>query len=124
MIYLTLEDVLHVAQRVLGQVVVRDVGLLDAAVGRPQASAFGVDAYRDIHEKAAALLQSIAQNHALVDGNERVALAAVLGFYGMNGFQVRMSNDEAYDLMMAVATGELSEIPLIARRLRRGVKRV
>ena len=123
MIYLTLEDVLHVAQRVLGQVDVRDMGLLEAAVGRPQASAFGKDAYGDIHEKAAALVQSIARNHALVDGNKRLALASVLAFYGMNGFQARMSNDQAYELIMAVATGELTGVPVIARRLRRSVRR-
>ena len=122
MIYLTLEDVLHVGQRVLGQFDVRDVGLLEAAVARPQAGAFGEDAYRDIHEKAAALLQSTARNHALVAGNKRLALASALAFYGMNGFRARMSNDEAYDLVMAVATGELEEIPAIAERLRRSAK--
>jgi death-on-curing protein len=122
-IHLTLEDVLHIGQRALGQVDVRDLGLLDAAVGRPQASAFGEEAYRDIHEKAAALLQSIARNHALVDGNKRLALASVLAFYGMNSFRARMSNDEAYDLVMAVATGQLEDIPVIAGRLRQSVTR-
>jgi death-on-curing protein len=53
----------------------RDVGLLEAAAARPRATAFGADAYLGIHEKAAALLQSLARNHALVDGNKRLALA-------------------------------------------------
>ena len=123
MIYLTLEDVIHVAERVLGQVDVRDMGLLDAAVARPQARPFGNDAYRYIHDKAAALKQSIARNHALVDGNKRLALASVLAFYGMNGFRARMSNDEAFGLTMSVATGELVDVAVIARRLRRSAKR-
>jgi len=67
-IYLDLDDLLYVAQRTLGEVELRDVGLLESAVGRPQASAFGKDAYPSVHDKAAALLHSIARNHALVDG--------------------------------------------------------
>ena len=79
MIFLLLEDLLHIAERTLPTApVVRDYGLLESALGRPQATAFGADAYADIHEKAAALLHSLARNHALVDGNKHLALAAVL----------------------------------------------
>jgi hypothetical protein len=80
---IVLESLLHVAERALGATPqVRDHGLLESALARPRASALGRDAYPTIHEKAAALLHSIARNHALVDGNKRLALAATLAFYG------------------------------------------
>jgi death-on-curing protein len=121
MIFLDLEALLHVAERALQiKPVVRDHGLLESALGRPQASAFGEDAYPGIHEKAAALLHSLARNHALVDGNKRLALAATIAFYGLNGFRLTLSNDEAYELVMSVATGALDDVPDIAVALERG----
>jgi death on curing protein len=85
-IYLTLSELLHIAARVLGSdPPIRDAGLLESAVARPQAMAFGTDAYPDLDSKAAALLHSLARNHALVDGNKRLALSAVIAFYGVNG---------------------------------------
>jgi death-on-curing protein len=116
-IYLDLDDLLHVAKRTLGEVQLRDVGLLESAVARPQATAFGKDAYPTVHTKAAALLHSIAGNHALVDGNKRLALAAVIAFYGLNGIRLTLTNDEAYDLVDAVAGGDLDEVAPIAKRL-------
>lgn len=62
-----------------------DYGLLDAAIARPQATVFGVDAYPTLFEKAAALLQSIARNHALLDGNKRTAWASAWVFLELNG---------------------------------------
>jgi death-on-curing protein len=118
-IYLDVEDLIHVAERTLGTVEVRDLGLLESAAARPQASAFGADAYPSILEKVAALIHSIARNHALVDGNKRLALAAGIAFLGVNGLRVAMSNDEAYDLIIAVATGELDEVPDLAPALDR-----
>ena len=121
MIFLELEDLLHVAERTLPTApVVRDYGLLEAALGRPQATAFGEDAYVDIHQKAAALLHSLARNHALVDGNKRLALAATLAFYGMNGLRLTLTNDEAYRLVVSVANGELADISDIAVALEHG----
>lgn len=114
MIYLDLKDLLYVAERTLGEVHVRDLGLLEAAVVRPQASAFGQDAYGSLHHKAAALLHSITRNHALVDGNKRLALAGTIAFYGMNGHRLTFTNDEAYDLIISVATGDLDEVDAIA----------
>ena len=115
MIFLDLEALLHVAHRALGsEPEVRDHGLLESALARPQASAFGEDAYPTLHEKAAALLHSLARNHALVDGNKRLALAGTLAFLGMNGLRLTLSNDEAYDFIIAVATGELDEVAAIA----------
>ena len=119
MIYLDLDDLLHVSERVLGEVLVRDVGLLEAASARPRTTAFGRDAYPDLHTKAAALLHSLAKNHALVDGNKRLALAAAMAFLGINGERLRLNNDEAYELVMAVAAGELDELQEIADPLQR-----
>lgn len=116
MIYLTLPDLLHVAERTLGDdPLVRDPGLLQAALARPRSTAFGADAYPSLVEKAAALLHSLARNHALVDGNKRLSLAATIAFLGVNGRRLTLSNDEAYDLIIAVAEGELDDIPAIAR---------
>ena len=117
MIYLDLEDLLHVAERTLGTADVRDLGLLQAALSRPRTSAFGRDAYVTMHEKAAALLHSIARNHALVDGNKRLALAATIAFYGMNGQRLTFSNDEAFELIMSVASGAADDVSEIARIL-------
>jgi death-on-curing protein len=119
-IYLDLEDLLHVAQRTLGDVQMRDLGLLESAATRPRTTAFGDDAYPSIHDKAASLLHSIARNHPLVDGNKRLALAATIAFYGVNGLRLTLSNDEAYDLVMAVAAGQLDDVEPIAERLRAG----
>jgi death-on-curing protein len=116
-IYLDLEDLLHVAGRTLSEIEVRDLGLLEAAVARPRASAFGQDAYASLHDKAAALLHSIARNHALVDGNKRLALAATIAFYGMNGQRLTFTNDEAYDLIVSVAAGALDDVGVIASTL-------
>jgi death-on-curing protein len=118
-IYLTLPDLLYVAQRAIGEApAVRDSGLLDAAVARARASAFGVDAYGNLAEKAAALVHSIARNHALVDGNKRLALAATIAFLGVNGRRLTMTNDEAYDFIIEISTGQLDDVRAIAERLR------
>jgi death on curing protein len=117
-IFLDAGDLLHVARRAIGaEPEVRDHGLLASAAARPQASASGDDAYPGIHDKAAALLHSLARNHALVDGDKRLALAATLAFYGMNGMRLTFANDEAHDLIVAVASGRLDEVPAIAASL-------
>jgi death-on-curing protein len=114
-IYLTLPELLHVAERILGgDLPVRDIGLLDSAVARPQATAFGADAYPDLDAKVAALLHSVARNRALVDGNKRLALAAAIAFYGVNGRRLTLTNDEAYELIMKVAADELDSVAEIA----------
>ncbi len=119
MIHLTLPELLHVAERATGsEVLIRDVGLLESALARPRASAFGKDAYAGVEEKAAALLHSFARNHALVDGNKRLALAATIAFLGLDGHRLTLSNDQAYEFVMAVATGDLDDISTIAGRIR------
>ena len=120
MIYLDLDDLLHVAARTLATVDVRDAGLLESALSRPQSSAFGEDAYLSIHAKAAALLHSLARNHALVDGNKRLALAATIAFYGLNGMRLTLTNDEAYDVVISVAAGDIDDVSTIAAHLEAG----
>lgn len=115
--YLSLEDLLHVAERVLGEVQVRDLGLLASAAERPRTTVFGEDAYPSVLEKGAALLQSIVRNHPLIDGNKRLGLAALLGFLGVNGLRLTLDNDGAYDLVVDVATGDVVEVAQIATRL-------
>lgn len=118
MLFLTLPELIHVAERTLdGSVEIRDAGLLASAVARPQASAFGEDAYPTLATKAAALLHSIAKNHALVDGNKRLALAGTIAFLGINGVRLTFTNDDAYEFVMAVADGRLSEVADIAAQL-------
>jgi death-on-curing protein len=119
MIYLTLPELLRVAERVLGaDVKVRDYGLLEAALARPKTTVFGQDAYPTLDEKAAALLHSLARNHALIDGNKRLALAGLIAFYGVNGRRLTLTNDAAYELVMAVASGALDAVADIAPVLR------
>ena len=116
--YLDLEDLLLLTRR-LGVGPVRDVGLLDAACARPRSTAFGVDAYPEIEAKAAALLHSLVGNHALVDGNERLAWLAAVVFLDLNGRTVEMADDEAFDLVMKASQGSL-DVAAIAEALRRG----
>lgn len=119
MIYLTLPELLHVAERTLGpDYAVRDYGLLEAALARPRATAFGKDAYPDLDTKVAALMHSIARNHALIDGNKRLTLAGAIAFYGLNGRRLTLTNDQAYDLVISIATGELDTPDAIAAVLR------
>ena len=115
-VYLSLEDLLVLCAD-LGDLQVRDVGLLDSAAHRPQSAFAGQDAYPSLARKAAALLQSVVMNHALVDGNKRLALAGTIAFYGLNGARLTLTNDEAYDLVIAVAAGDLDSVEEIAARL-------
>ena len=89
-VYLDLDDLMAAASAAIApaDVLVRDVGLLESALARPQASAFGEDAYPDLFTKAAALLESLARNHALIDGNKRLAWVATRLFLVLNGADV------------------------------------
>ena len=118
MIYLTVAELLRVADRAIeGEVVARDFGMLESALGRPKATVFGSDAYATIDLKAAALLHSLASNHALADGNKRLALAGVIAFYGMNGYRLMLTNEAAYEFVMRVAKGKLDRVVDIAALL-------
>ncbi|MFJ7997252.1 type II toxin-antitoxin system death-on-curing family toxin [Streptomyces sp. NPDC096310] len=117
--YLTLPELLALAKR-LGADEVRDYGLLDSALGRPQASVFGQDAYPDVWQKAAALMESLARNHALVDGNKRIAWYATWVFLHLNGHPLNpdFDVDEAERFVLSVCQGDL-EMPKIAEVLSR-----
>lgn len=114
--YLDLEDVMELV-RVLGVGPVRDVGLLDSALNRPGSSAFGEDAYPTIALKAAALLHSVAKNHALVDGNKRLAWLCTVVFCDLNGMTPHISDDDAFQLVWDAASSEI-DLEEIAERLR------
>lgn len=118
--YLDLEDLLDLAERLLGpDPPIRDAGLLGSAAARPQATAFGAEAYPDIWTKAAALLLSIVKNHALVDGNKRLGWLATAVFLHLNGIDVSVaSNDDVYELVMDVA-GEHRSVSEVAEKLAR-----
>lgn len=113
--YLELDDVLYLAERI-GEPHPRDLGLVESAVTRPKTSVFGDDAYPDLHAKAAALLHSLARNHAFLDGNKRIAWLSAGAMYWINGYVLDAPEDPAYDLVVAAATGE-ADIAEIARNL-------
>jgi death-on-curing protein len=120
--YVRVADVLALAEAVLGgPPAVRDLGLVDSAVARPEAAFAGVEAYPSLHLKAAALLQSLAGNHALVDGNKRTALASLLFFYDLNGLRATLSHDEAFDLVIGIVPPEL-DLEKAADLLARGTE--
>ena len=79
---------------------------------------FGQHAYPDLHAKAAALLHSLARNHALVDGNKRLAWTACRTFLAINAQWISAPEDERFDLVIGVATGALSDLDEIAEQLR------
>ena len=113
--YLTVEQALRIARVASGGPVdVRDVGLLEAALHRPRASVLGQDAYPDLFSKAAALLHSLARNHALVDGNKRLAWLATYVFLAKNGIVLDPDDDAAYEFVVAVAEGDLDDVEAIA----------
>jgi len=111
--FLDLEDLLEIANGVLPEVQVRDMGLLESASMRPQTTVFGDLAYATIEAQAAALLHSLARNHPLVDGNKRLAWAGMKVFLILNGVTLRYTVDEAEELVLAVARGEL-DVPHIS----------
>lgn len=111
--YLSVEDLLEIAAGVIDHAVVRDAGLLAAAAARPRVTVFGEDAYSTFEDKAAALLHSLVSNHALVDGNKRLAWSAARVFCLLNGRDMAYTVDEAEDLMVSAASGQL-DVPRIA----------
>ncbi|HEX5493454.1 MAG TPA: type II toxin-antitoxin system death-on-curing family toxin [Mycobacteriales bacterium] len=116
--HLTLEQALAVARAAVGGPVrVRDLGLLDAAVNRPRASVFGQDAYPDLLTKAAALLHSLVSNHPLADGNKRLGWLATYVFCAKNGIELDPDDDDAYALVMAVASNRMDDLDPTAKTL-------
>ena len=112
--YLTVADLLEIAAGVIGEIDVRDRGLLASAAARPRTTVLGEDAYPVFADKAAALMHSVARNHALVDGNKRLAWASTRVFCLVNGRDLEYTVDEAEALVQAVARGELDVAELAA----------
>jgi death-on-curing protein len=116
--HLDLEDLLAAAEAALGrQPEVRDIGLLEAAVARTRATAFGAEAYPDLDSKAAALLHSLVTGHPLVDGNKRLGWVAVRLWYRLNDQDLVADPDAAFELVVAVAGGSVRDVEAIATRL-------
>ena len=112
--YLTLEDVLSlVGDLAVGPV--RDIGLLDSALHRPAVHVLGREAYEGLDTKAAVLLESVVRNHALFDGNKRLGWLCVVVFYGLNGVDLDAPDDEAYHLVIAVASGDVEYLEISKR---------
>ena len=117
MIYLDVESLLRLADLAVGgQAQVRDLGLLSSAAARPQSGFGDFEAYPSLLEKGAALLHSLVGNHALVDGNKRLGWTAMVVFCDLNGTWIEAPDDEAYELVIAVAEGRL-DVPDIAAAL-------
>jgi death-on-curing protein len=114
--YLELDDAIAII-RSLSIGPIRDIGLLDSVLSRPRSTAFGEDAYPTVPLKAAALLQSLAKNHALVDGNKRLAWLCTVVFCDLNGLVPDLDDDDAFQLVWDVASLPI-DVTEIATRLR------
>lgn len=99
----------HVIQQTGGMLGLRDEGVLESAVYRPQASFGGHDLYPDLFSKAAALGHSMISNHPFVDGNKRVGFEAMRLMLRRNGYNLRVSPETAFDVVMEIAQGARTE---------------
>ena len=108
--YLTPEQVLFIHARLIaetgGEHGVRDLGLLQSAVSRPQAVFEGNELYPDIYHKAAALLESLVNNHPFVDGNKRTGITAAAMFLKINDLTLTASNQQVESFVLSVAAGK------------------
>ncbi|AXK33162.1 type II toxin-antitoxin system death-on-curing family toxin [Streptomyces armeniacus] len=119
--YLTVREALDLAEFACAgqEVALRDPGLLGSALHRPQTQVFGVEAYPDLFEKAAALLQSITSNHPFVDGNKRTAWMCAVVFLDINGVDMAdIDQEQAYGLVIDIAAGKTEDVTRIAQELR------
>jgi death-on-curing protein len=113
--YLTVDEILQINASFVGPDQLRDFGLLESAVFRPQQAFMGADPYPDAHAKAAALVHSLIRNHPFVDGNKRTAMAAMVIFYGLNGRTVRADDEGIIALALDVAGGLLDVTAIVGR---------
>jgi len=119
--YLELVDILKLGREIIADFRVREIGLLESAVARPKTSVFGEDAYLTFAEKTAALLHSIARNHALIDGNKRLAWSAARLFCLMNDLDINMKQDKAYKMVVGVAAGQI-EMDELVKILKKAIR--
>lgn len=97
---LALIDDLHVGP-------IRDFGLLVSAINRPATSLWGHETYEGLDLKAAVLLESVVRNYPLVDGNKRLGWLATVVFLGLNGAIIDAPDNEAYDMVIGIASGDI-----------------
>jgi len=111
--YLYPKQLRYLYQRIIqqsgGTIGLRDEGLLEAAVYRPQASFGGHDLYPDLFSKTAALGHSVILNHAFVDGNTRVGFEAMRLMLRLNGYDLHASLEAKFDVVVEIAKGKLTE---------------
>ncbi len=92
---------------------IRDEGLLESALGRPQ-NLFAYEGVTDIARLAAAYGFGVAKNHPFIDGNKRAALIALMTFVELNGHVFKATQIEAFQTILALATGDVTELELAA----------
>ncbi len=115
--YLDASDLLVLAAAVTGgDLVVRDLGLLDSAAHRPKATVLGVEAYDTLWLKAAALLDSIVCTRPLAEGNWKLGWVAAVTICDINGWWIDADEDEAIELVREVGRGNVG-VPEMAERL-------
>ena len=105
--YLYLDEVIEIGEALIPDFRIRDIGLLESAVNRPEMTIYGREAYKTLAEKIAALMHSLAANHALVDGNKRITWSCGRVFAILNGCDFEVDVDEAERVIVALASGEL-----------------
>lgn len=86
---------------------IRDRNILESAIGRPFQTFAGQDLYPTVLGKAAAILESIIVNHPFVDGNKRTGYTVARTFLRINGFDINAAEDNRYDFIIAIASGEM-----------------
>ena len=114
--FLTVHELIEIGEALIADFRIRDLGLLESAAARPQTTVFGKDAYVTFPEKAAALMHSIARNHALVDGNKRLAWSAARTFCLINGYDINLDIDSAEKIVVGTAAGEY-DVPALTNLL-------
>lgn len=116
--YLTVEEVAQINSDLTEASLLRDAGLLASAVGRPAQTVFGNDAYPDLYTKVAALFESLACNHAFVDGNKRTAVVAAIHMLYWNGLDLIASDTEVVEVAISVTEHNM-DLPKLAEFFRR-----
>lgn len=119
--YLDLHDLIEIGKSLIGDFRIRDEGLLESAAMRPQTTIYGEDAYPNFEEKVASLIHSLARNHALIDGNKRIAWSAGRIFCLMNGRDLKMPIDDAEKMILDIAKGDI-DVADIATILKKAIK--
>jgi death-on-curing protein len=119
--FLDLHDLIEIGKSLISDFRIRDEGLLESAAMRPQTTIYGEDAYPAFEEKVASLMHSLARNHALIDGNKRIAWSAGRIFCLMNGRDLKMPIDNAEKMIFDIAKGDI-DVAEIATILKKAIK--